>query len=262
MPRILICFIMAALFAAGPSGPLPVQAGESREMTVSAAMSLKAVLEDLGRRYQERGNASRLIFNFGASGNLAAQIAAGAPVDVFLSAAPEEMDHLESAGQVRKGTRRNIASNTVVLIVPARSQASLTSCPGLAGAEIQRIALGDPRTSPAGRYAEEVLRHAGIWEKMRDRIVYAGNVRQILDYVARGEVDAGIVYSTDALSRPKEVTVAATAPDGSHPAVVYPAAIVSGAANEAAARHFISFLASDAARAVFRQHGFSVPVRD
>lgn len=261
-PRSLICFmILVALFAAGSFGAVPVQAGEAQEITVSAAMSLKAVLEDLGRRYQERGSTPRIVFNFGASGDLAAQIAAGAPVDVFVSAAPEDMDRLESAGLVRKGTRRDIASNTVVLIVPARSTASITSFSGLAGPDVRRIALADPRTSPAGRYAEDVIRHAGIRERIQDRIVYAGNVRQILDYVARGEVDAGVVYGTDALSRQKDVSVVATAPAGSHPAVVYPIAMLKGARSETAAQDLISFLVSRTASGIFRQYGFSVPAR-
>jgi len=257
-PRSLMRCIIA-LFALLSSGTLPVRAEEAREMTVSAAMSLKTVLEDLGRRYQERGNAPRIIFNFGASGDLAAQIAAGAPVDVFVSAAPEDMDRLESAGLVQKGTRRDIASNTVVLIVPARSKASITAFSGLARPEVRWIALGDPRTSPAGRYADDVIRHAGIRELIQDRIVYAGNVRQILDYVARGEVDAGIVYGTDALSRRKDVSVVATAPAGSHPAVVYPIAMLKGARSETAAQDLISFLVSRTASGIFRQYGFSVP---
>jgi molybdate transport system substrate-binding protein len=256
---LLSCIMMIALLAGGSFAAGSVQAAEARELIVSAAMSLKTVLEILGRQYQERGNAARVVFNFGASGDLAAQIAAGAPADVFVSAASEEMDRLESAGFVQKGTRRNIASNALVLIVPSQAKGSIASIRDLAGPEIRRIVLGDPRTSPAGRYAEDVLRNAGILDAVRDKIVYAANVRQILDYVARGETDAGIVYHTDALARAQDVSIAATAPPGSHRAVMYPAAVVNGAKNEAAAREFITMLLSRPSADVFRTYGFSAP---
>lgn len=229
------------------------------EITVSAAMSLKAVLEELGQRYQETRGGNRLVFNFGASGDLASQIAAGAPVDLYLSAAEKDMDRLASQGLIARNTRGSIASNTVVVVVPARSKLTVASFTDLTGPGISRLVLCDPRTSPAGRYAEDVLRHAGVLDALRGSAVLAANVRQALDYVARGEVDAGMVYGTDAASRSEDVRVVITASADSHLPVTYPAAVIAGSQNTDAARDFLLFLTSPEGRPIFRKHGFSLP---
>jgi molybdate transport system substrate-binding protein len=157
---------------------------------------------------------------------------------------------------VIKDTRVNFAANSVVLIVPAESKAEIKSFEGLVSKDIKRIAIGNPKTVPAGRYAREVLNYYKVAEAIKDRLIFAENVRQVLDYVARGEVDAGIVYLTDAMVRPKEVKIAATAGEASHSPVVYPIAVVKGTGNEVLAKEFISFVTSPEGKKILEKYGF------
>jgi molybdate transport system substrate-binding protein len=235
-----------------------IQAHADSEIIVSAAISLKNAFEDIGRIYQERNPDAKLLFNFGASGDLARQIEAGAPVDVFASAAQKDMDDLDRKGMIIKGTRKDFTGNRVVLIIPIKSAIHLSSFNDLRRGDIQKIAIGNPKTVPAGRYAEEVLRYFDLWEVIKDRLIFAENVRQVLDYVARGEVDAGMVYSTDALVREKEVRVVAEAPEQSHAPVVYPIAVVMGSKKEVFAREFIAVVTSKEGEKILERYGFRV----
>ena len=228
----------------------------SNEILVSAAISMKNAFEEIGRVYETLNRDAKVSFNFGASGDLARQIEGGAPVDVFVSASVTEMDDLDSKGLVLRGTRVNFARNRLVLVVPAGSGLKVTSFVDLQKPEIKKIAIGNPKTVPAGRYAEEVLRHYGVRDSLRERLVFAENVRQVLDYVARGEVDAGMVYSTDAMTRPKEVTLVATAPEGSHKPILYPIAVIKGTKKENAARGLVSLVVSPEGRKILERHGF------
>jgi molybdate transport system substrate-binding protein len=220
---------------------------------VSAAASLKNAFEEIGAL---PAAGAKPAFNFGSSGDLAAQIRGGAPVDVFASAAAMEMDALEAEGALLPGTRADFAANAVVLIVPAGSAAVVSSFADLAKPAVARIAVGNPRTVPAGRYAAEVFASSGVAEGVQSKLVMAENVRQVLDYVARGEVEAGVVYATDAAVRPHDVRVAAVAPAGSHGRVVYPVAILSGAAHRDAAKAFVAAVRSAAGQAILTRHGF------
>ena len=165
-------------------------------------MSLKSAFEEIGALYATAAGGSRPAFNFGASGDLLAQIRGGAPADVFAAAAAKDMDVLEAEGRLLPGTRVDFAANEIVLIVPAASTAGVSSFADLAKPAVARIAIVNPKTGPAGRYAEEVFASAGIADAVRPKLVLAENVRQVLDYVARGEVDAGVVYATDAAIAP------------------------------------------------------------
>ncbi len=229
---------------------------ESRYITVSAAISLKNAFEEIGRLYELRNGAEKVLFNFGASGYLMAQIKGGAPVDVFASAALKDMDELDKDGLVLQDTKINFASNRVVLIVPAFSKVPVTSFEDLKKSEIKKIAIGNPRTVPAGRYADEVLQFYKLSDAIKDKLVLAENVRQVLDYVATGETDAGVVYATDARTRPQEVTVVTVAPEASHKPVLYPIGVVKGSKNEKTARAFISFVRSAEGRKVLEKYGF------
>ncbi len=229
----------------------------AQEITVSAAISLKNAFEEVGKLFQARHQGSRVIFNFGASGDLAQQIRGGAPVDVFASAAAKDMDSLEQDGLIVKDTRANFAANEVVLIVSVGGKNRISSFKDLEQPGIRRIAVGNPKTTPIGRYADEVLRHFAIADRIREKLVYTENVRQILEYVARGEVDAGIVYVTDAQVNPRDVAIAAKAPAGSHGPVLYPIAAVKGSWNGKAAGDFISLVRSGEGRKVLLRHGFS-----
>jgi molybdate transport system substrate-binding protein len=230
---------------------------EPRGITVSAAISLQNAFEEIGKRFSLRNKDVAVAFNFGASGRLMAQIRGGAPVDVFASAALKDMDELDKAGLVQKGTRTNFASNKIVLIIPASSRAFVASFEDLKKPAITKIAIGNPVTVPAGRYADEVLRFYGLSDAIKDKLILAENVRQVLDYVARNEVDAGVVYATDARTRADEVAVVAAAPDSSHEPVLYPIAVVKGSKNEEADRAFISFVHSAEGRKILEQYGFT-----
>jgi molybdate transport system substrate-binding protein len=240
---------------------VPVSSGDSQnQITVSAAMSLKNAFAEIGKLHQAKSD-MKILFNFGASGDLIRQIAGGAPVDIFASAAEKDMDDLERQGGVHPGSRKIFARNSIVLVVPGNSGVTLRTFPGLLSEKITRIAICNPRTSPAGRYAEEVLRYYQLSDGVRGKLILAENVRQVLDYVARGEVDAGIVYSTDAMARSREVAVVAAAPAESHSAVVYPIAIIKGTENIVSAQAFISLVTSPDGRKILEKHGFRTNIR-
>ena len=246
------CLVIAVLCLAVP---LVAFAGSTKVITVSAAISLKNAFEEIGKFYESQ-HGTQCIFNFGASGDLMRQIVGGAPVDVFASAAQKDMDDAEKQGAIVTGTRVDFAGNTVVLIVPAEARTSLTSFEGLRAAAIKKIAAGNPKTVPAGRYAEEVFSSYEILSSVKDKLIYGENVRQVLDYVARGEVDAGVVYATDAAARPKEVKIVVAAREGSHKPVVYPIAVVKGTKSEVDARAFISLVLSQEGKKILQKYGF------
>ncbi len=231
-----------------------------KEITVSAAMSLKDAFEEIGRLYEAKNKATNkganIIFNFASSGALRRQIEVGAPVNVFASASQKDMDIIEQKGMVIKDTRVNFAANSIVLIVPAESKAEIKSFKDLISKNIKRIAIGNPNTVPAGRYVQEVLNYYKVAEAIKDRLIFAENVRQVLDYVAREEVDAGIIYLTDAMVRPKEVKIAATAGEASHSPAVYPIAVVKGTRNEILAKEFISLVTSPEGKKILEKYGF------
>lgn len=162
----------------------------AQELTLSVAISLKDVTEELGRTFMAAHPGVTLRYNFGASGDLQKQIEAGAPVDLFLSAAQRQMDELERKSLILVETRRAFARNALVVVKPADSKVDLTKPADLAEARIGRIAIGNPKSVPAGQYAEESLRTLALWDRVQPKLVFAENVRQVLDYVARGEVDA------------------------------------------------------------------------
>jgi molybdate transport system substrate-binding protein len=224
-------------------------------LTISAAASLKDAIGETEAAYKQSNANVELINNFGSSGTLAAQIDQGAPADVFLSAAPKPMDDLESKGLIVAGTRRNLLRNTLVLIAPFDSK--LRDFQGLADSSIRVIALGDPASVPAGQYGRQTLAALHLLDKLNAKFVLARDVRQVLTYVETGNADAGLVYATDALASTK-VRVVAAAPDSAHDPIVYPAAVVKGSRSEEAARRFVEYLGSQAARSIFVKHGFTI----
>jgi molybdate transport system substrate-binding protein len=195
--------------------------------------------------------------NYGASGTLQLQIEQGAPVDVYLSAAPKQMDSLESKGLLLKGTRKDLLRNEIVLIVPKDSTLGIATFQDLLKPDVKKVALGEPVAVPAGKYAQDVLTHLGIYDQVNAKAVLAKDVRQVLTYVESGDVDAGIVYTTDALSSNK-VKIVAQAPAGSHSPVIYPVAVIKTSKNAAAAKAFEDFLSGSQASAIFQKYGFSL----
>lgn len=254
--RAILSALAALVALVAPLALRPAAASAADAVVVSAAASLKSAFEEIGALYASSAGGPGPAFNFGASGDLMAQIKGGAPVDIFASAAVKDMDLLEAAGALLPGTRVDFAANELVLVVPSASTVGISSFADLTKPAIARIAIVNPKTGPAGRYAEEVFTNAGIAEAVHPKLVLAENVRQVLDYVARAEVDAGVVYATDAAIRPKEVKVAAVAPSGSHKPVIYPIAVLRAAPHTEAAKVFVATVRSEAGQAILARYGF------
>lgn len=229
------------------------------EMTLSVAVSLKEATEEVGRAFMAAKPGVTLRYNFGASGELQKQIEAGAPVDVFLSAATRQMDELERRSLIVADSRRAFARNVLTVVKPADSKVDITQAADLLDPRVTRIVVGNPKTVPAGQYAEESLRALGLWERLLPKIVFAENVRQALDYVARGEVDAGFVYTTDAAARAQGVKEAFRPPDDGYRPVIYPGAVVAGSRHGRLARAFLDLLGGAPGRAVLARFGFQPP---
>ena len=222
----------------------------AREVTVAAAISLKEALTACATEF-EKESKTRVNFSFGGSGELAAQIEQGAPIDLFISAAQDQIDQLDRAKVIDGSKRVVVARNRMVLIVPAGSN-EISGFADLRNA--RRIAIGQPKTVPAGKYASQVLERVDSID--RERLVYGTNVRQVLDYVERGEVSAGLVYQTDAMIAGDKVRVVAMADQSWHEPIVYPAVIVPGGRSPAAAEAFLRFLRSDAGQKILERNGF------
>lgn len=223
-------------------------------MTISAAASLKEAMGDIKQLYtQEKPNVT-ITYNFGASGALQQQIEQGAPVDIFFSAASKQMDALQEQGLLIASTRKNLLTNQLVLITP-KSATPISDFKNLTDASVKKVALAEPKSVPAGKYAQEVLTSLGIFDKVKPKTVFAKDVRQVLNYVETGNVDAGIVYETDAKVS-KKVKVVATAAANLHSPIIYPVAVLKRSQNGAIANEFIQFLDRDQAKTVFEKYGF------
>jgi molybdate transport system substrate-binding protein len=228
------------------------------EIVVAAAVSLKDAFSEIARLYEARSGV-RVIFNFGGSGELEKQIEFGAPADVFASAGEREMDELAGKGLIVEPSRADFVKNRLVLIVPNSSQLSIRSFADLERAQAQRIAIGNPLTVPAGHYAEQALESAGLWKKLHDRLILAEDVRQVLEYVIRGEVDAGLVYLTDVEIAHGKVREVGEAPEGTYGPIRYPIATIRGSKRLFAAKRFVQFVLSADGQNVLKKFGF-VPV--
>jgi len=227
-------------------------------LTVSAAVSLREVVTELDSLYAAEHPDVAVRANFGASGALRQQIEQGAPVDVFISASDTHMDALQRAGLVDPRTRRVLAGNELVLVVPASSPSGATDFRSLARPAVKRVAIGAAASVPAGEYGDEVLRSLGIADAVRAKAVYGQNVRQVLAYVESGNVDAGIVYRTDAAVS-RRVRIAAAAPAGTHRPITYPLAVVRASAHAVEATSYAAFLLGPRGRQVLARHGFTTP---
>ncbi len=244
-------FAMARLAAAGSedtAGNAPT------EILVGAGAGLTSVLAELGELYGKALPGVRIVNTFASSGSLAGQIERGAPIDVFIPASEEQMDSLAAKGLVDAESRRIVVSTTLALVVK-KSSSGITSFADLATDRVSRIALGEPSSVPAGKYAEQTLAFLGILETARTKAVYAKDVRQAAAWVAAGEADAALAYPT-ALSG-MDVKVVALAPKGSHSPVRFPGAVVSASERAREARAYLDWLSSPEAKAVFVRNGYA-----
>ncbi|HEX3355429.1 MAG TPA: molybdate ABC transporter substrate-binding protein [Tepidisphaeraceae bacterium] len=228
------------------------------DINVAAAISLKESLEAIRPQY-ESSSGDHLKFTLASSGQLESQIENGAPIDLFLSAARKQVDDLKKAGKSETGTEAVVAGNAMVLIVPASAKSAPTSFQDLANPKFNRIAVGEPKSVPAGQYAQQVIQNLKLTDQLKGRLIYGLNVRQVLQYVQGGEVDAGMVYLSDAQEAGQQVKVVATADPGWHQPIEYWGVAVKGAAHEDAAKKFLAYLQTDQAHAILKAHGFAKP---
>ena len=234
------------------------QASPSTQLIVSAAASLKDVMEEIKLIYQQKHPETEIIYNFASSGSLQRQIEQGAPVDVFISAANKQMNALEKQGLLLKGTSQYLLKNQLVLVTPANNQTrnvKLDNFNDLTNQEINTIALGEPNSVPAGKYAQEVLTSFKIVDRVNAKAIYGKDVRQVLNYVATGNVDAGIVYRTD-VRVTDNIHIVSTAPENTHSPVIYPIAAIKDSDNPEAATKLIEFLTTPEAQKIFEEYGF------
>ena len=261
----LVCLLVFAVACSGNPGTDPASSqGESQpaaegkeqvEITVSAAASLKDVMDVIQRTYQDEHPEVHLKFNFGGSGSLQQQISQGAPVDLFFSAAEDKFDKLVEDGIIAKEDGVDLLGNELVLIVP-KGKSAVASFADLAKPEIGKLSIGTPESVPAGKYAKESLEKMDVWKDVESKVVYAKDVRQVLSYVETGNVDAGIVYKTDANGSEQADIVAAADPT-THTPIVYPVGVIKESEHYEAAKEFYRYLQSEAALKVFEEYGFT-----
>jgi len=231
---------------------------QGRDLLVFAPASLKNALDDVNAEYQ-RQTGRKVVVSYAASPTLAKQIEAAAPADVFMSADLDWMDYLAQRRLIKPETRYNLLGNRLVLISPAGAQRDVTIAPGFPLANLLgggRLAMADPDSVPAGKYAKAALEHLGVWASVQTRIARAENVRAALALVSRGEAPLGIVYRTDATADPK-VKVVGFFPEDTHPPITYPIAAVAASTAPTTAA-YLEFLRSPAAKPCFEKQGFTV----
>lgn len=255
MKRSIYCSVSAFVFVLGllfVSGAFAEQ-----ELIVSAASSLTNAFGEIGTNFEKSNPDTKVIFNFAASGVLLQQVDKGAPVDIFASADQKTMDQAMEKNLIIPNTRRNFVSNELILIVPKAARTQVKTMEDLRTAKIEKIALGNPESVPAGRYTQEVLTNDGLWEDLKPKFIFGESVRQVLDYVNRGEVDAGFVFATDAAIAKDNVTVALEA--RKHKPISYPIAVIGATKNKDLANRFVEFVLSAEAQEILSKYGFKKP---
>ncbi|MFB9327899.1 molybdate ABC transporter substrate-binding protein [Paenibacillus aurantiacus] len=233
----------------------PAHAAKKTELIISAAASLKDSLEELEKLYEKKHTDIDLTFNYGSSGTLQKQIEQGAPADVFFSAGQKQMDALVKQDLIKDS--KNILNNDLVMVIPSDSKRAFTTVKELTAKDIKKVAVGQPESVPAGQYAKETLTARNVWDTLKDKLVYAKDVRQVLTYVETGNVDAGFVYKTDALTSDK-VKIAINILPSVHAPIVYPAGVLKESEHAAEATEFYQYLQSQEADTVFKKYGFAL----
>lgn len=254
----VLCVLVTGGVVVAPAAARDDGGGDGETVNVAAAISLRGALADAGRAF-EAATGRRVRFTFGSSGQLAAQAKAGAPIDLLISAAAKPVDDLIAAGAADAATRAVVAGNVLVLIAPPGDRSPPMSLGQIADPGVDRIAIGDPATVPAGQYARQALERLALWDAVKGKVVYGTNVRAVLDLATRGEVRAAIVYATDAAEAGDRVRVVATFDPGSHEPIVYVAVVTRQARSPDAAAAFAQFLRGAEGRAALAKHGFAPP---
>lgn len=228
------------------------------ELTISAAASLTNALQDIQTIFETSHSNIKLNFNFAGSGALQQQIEQGAPVDLFLSAATKNLQILVDKQLIQENEHTNLLSNELVVIAPADSKAQITNLSDLSHEDVAKVAIGIPESVPAGNYAKEALTKINLWDTLQSKIVQAKDVTQVLQYVKTGNVDAGFVYQTDAISSDKVKVILPIDPT-TYTAIEYPMGIISGTKHREESEALYTFLKSEEALNIFIKYGFSIP---
>ncbi|MEH7455345.1 molybdate ABC transporter substrate-binding protein [Gottfriedia acidiceleris] len=223
------------------------------ELTISAAASLQDALNDIKANFEKANPNVKINFNFGASGALQQQISQGAPVDLFFSAAEDKFNNLVQEGLIDKSRGKDVVGNDLVLVVPRDAKKEIKSFEDLTKAD--KISLGTPEAVPAGQYGKETLENLNVWKTIEGKIVYGKDVRQVLSYVETNNVDAGIVYKTDALTSTK-VKVVATAAENTHDPIIYPLGVIKDSKQPKEAKKFYEYLQNDESMKILEKYGF------
>lgn len=226
------------------------------DITVSAAASLSNAFKDIAAQYEKQYPQDKIRLNTAGSGALLQQAAKGAPVDVLAFADEETMNKAQQQGLIDNASRKTFATNALVIAAPADSRLRISKLSGLATPAVKRIAVSNPASVPVGRYSKAALEKAGLWDVLQPKIINTQHVRQSLDYVARGEVDAGFVYNTDAALMKDKVKVLKVVP--TQEPVSYPIAVMKSSKNKAEAKRFADYVRSPAGQAVLVDYGFTI----
>ncbi|PLR86857.1 molybdate ABC transporter substrate-binding protein [Bacillus canaveralius] len=254
---IKLYMIFIAIVIAGCSQSEQPDNQEKRtELTISAAASMKDALTEIKTAYEKEHSGVELYFNFGGTGMLQQQISQGAPVDLFLSAAEDKFALLVEQGFIEERYSTDLVGNELVLVQSKNRKENLTGFADLADDAVERISIGTPESVPAGKYARELLEYAELWEPVQTKLIFAKDVRQVLTYVETGNVDAGIVYKTDALVSDK-VEIAAVAGAETHSPIVYQLGVIRGSDNRDGAIKFYEFLQAKKAVDILEKYGFN-----
>lgn len=251
-------FVKWLIFITACFGGLAGCAGDTPnepELTVSVAASVYDAMNEIKSVYEQRTGVT-IHLNVGSSGSLRKQIERGAPVDMFVSASELQMEQLVSQEMISEDNAIPLLTNTLVLITPTGVGLDVRAFDDLTANEVGRIAIAFPEFVPAGKYAQQTLRHLDLWDLLEDKYVFGQDVRQVLSYVESGNVEAGIVYKSDA-EQSEKIKIAAEADPAGHEPIVYPVGIVASSDQIDESKAFMNYLQTAEAKAIFMQYGFT-----
>ena len=255
---LLCCSLLLISCGKGDSGNGTTTGDEEEkapvELNISAAASLKEVMADLETEYKKSNENVTLVVNYGSSGSLQQQIEQGAPCDLFISAGQSQMNNLKEEGLLIDNTTKDLVENSLVLV--AANGVEISSFDDLKSDNVTHIAVGEPESVPAGKYADEVLTNTGIKDSINDKLVFAKDVKEVLAWVASGNADVGFVYLSDALSSDTVKIIENIDEVNNHSSITYPVSVIKDSNNVHEAKKFEDFLFTDAAQKIFEKYGY------
>lgn len=250
----ILCLFIFALIAVSPGAE-----DQPTTITVSAAASLTEAFTDIAREFEADHSGTKVELNLAGSGTLRTQIESGAPVDIFASASERDMNLLSGKGLIEESSRKDFAANTLVIVMPEKTGSEiLNTLEDLTAGNIEKIAIGNPETAPIGKYTEQALQTAGVWDEVESKVIFADTVKQVLTYVETGEADAGFVYETDAENGKKKLYEIAFTVPVSEP-ISYPVAVIKDSKNKEKAQEFVDFVTGARGQEILAEYGFKEP---